>query len=195
MTHLEEIANPDLEVKYQGTLALFDEMTDHFVAAEPEYSSFRIYAHEADCTALRTLDQDVRTCVEHTAQTLSPVQHMEALGALQDRLTESTGLWQKWQALLSLLVELAVRPFTIHCISYVFAFLLCSCMHVELPMRVESLTIIAVFIMIIDCHGERSAARLVEQRHQDPCGPRGGVRHQHEECSVIMFRTIMLRFK
>lgn len=114
MTHLEEIANPDLEAKYQATTTLFDALAEHFATAELDYSSYRIYAHEADCTSLRTLDQDVRTCVEHTAQTLTPSQHMETLGALQERLAESTDLWQKWQALLSLLVELAVSACTVY---------------------------------------------------------------------------------
>lgn len=108
VTHLEEIANPDLEAKYQSATTLFEALAEHFGVTELDYSSYKIYAHEADCTALRTLDQDVRTCVEHLAQTLTPVQHMETLGALQERLADSTDLWQRWQALLSLLVELAV---------------------------------------------------------------------------------------
>lgn len=105
--HLEEIASPDLDAKYNAAAGLVQALGELFYPLE--YSSYRVYAHEADCTSTRALDPDVRSSIEHTLQVLSPVQHLEALEELQRSVVDAQEVWQKWQSLVSLLAEMAVR--------------------------------------------------------------------------------------
>jgi hypothetical protein len=106
--HLEEIASPDLEAKYNAAAGLVQALSERFYPIEQDYSSYTIYAHEADCTSARALDPDVRLSMEHTLQLLSPMQHQEALEALQRGMGDSQEVWQKWQSLITLLAEMAV---------------------------------------------------------------------------------------
>ena len=115
---LEEIASPELELKYQATTELFAALGEHVSGAEVDYVSYKLHAHEADCTALRCLDEDVRTCVEHLSPPLSAPQHALAVEALQQRLAESSALWEKWQALISLLTDLTVCAY--YCLPFYF---------------------------------------------------------------------------
>lgn len=109
MEHLEALANADLESKYQSANATFLALAERFQPAEFEYHSHRLYAHEADASALRRLDQDVRTTVVHTATVLPPEELAEAQHALYECIDHHADTWQLWQTLTSLLAELAVR--------------------------------------------------------------------------------------
>jgi hypothetical protein len=106
--HLEEIASPDLEAKYTTAVGLVQALGERFYPLDHDYSSYKIYAHEADCTSTRSMDPDMRTVIEHTLQTLSPMQHLEALEALPVKMQDGMEVWQKWQTLISLLAEMAV---------------------------------------------------------------------------------------
>lgn len=110
------MASADMEAKHSAATALVQVLTDRLLPAEQQhgeeddrYHSYKLHLHEADCTSGRYMDVDVRITIEHTLQTLSPAAHQTGVDSLYGSMTDSIDLWQKWQALISLLAELAVR--------------------------------------------------------------------------------------
>jgi hypothetical protein len=168
--HLEEIASPDLEAKYNAAAGLVQALGERFYPIEQEYNSYKVYAHEADCTASRTMDLDVRLSVESSLQLLTPLQHLEALEGLRTSMLDSVELWQKWQALISLLAEMAVSI-----VLLLFSLYCCS--------RVDSNGVIFVcgLWLCADRNEERGAARLLAARHEDTRGQSAGLRCHHQE--------------
>ncbi len=108
MEHLEALANPELESKYQTANNTFNTLAELFQPLEFEYHSYSLYSHEADASALRLLDQDIRTTVIHTATVLSLAEATVAQKAFRGSIERSANTWQMWQTLVSLLAELSV---------------------------------------------------------------------------------------
>ena len=127
MFHLEEIASPELEAKYSSAASLVQVLSDRFFPLEQDYSSYKIYAHEADCTSARALDEDVRIAIEHTLQLLSSTEYMEETESLQRFVLDGQDVWQKWQALISLLSELAVSERYCFILLIFYLYVICSC--------------------------------------------------------------------
>ena len=88
---------------------MFQSLIEQFQAPDQEFESFKIFLHEADCSSLRLLDGEVFTTVEHTQRTFTPNALKRAQMDLQQQFVTSEEVWQKWQAMISLLTELAVR--------------------------------------------------------------------------------------
>lgn len=144
MEHLETLASPDLENKYQTANSTFVALAERFQPLEFDYHSFSLYAHDADASSLRTMDQDVRTTVIHTATVLSAEEMLVAQKGFQQSADHYAEVWQLWQTLISLLAELAV-----------------SCLFVLFPQR-RIFTNIYCLSFIVDCHGRGGPARLLE---------------------------------
>lgn len=117
MEHLEALANPELESKYQTANNTFITLAELFQPLEFEYHSYSLYSHEADASALRVLDQDIRTTVIHTATVLSSAEMAQAQKAFHKSIEHNANTWKLWQTLISLLAELAV--------SFMFLLILC----------------------------------------------------------------------
>ena len=108
MEHLEALANPELESKYQTANNTFIVLAELFQPLEFEYHSYSLYSHEADASALRLLDQDIRTTVIHTATVLSSAEATHAQKAFRCSIEQSANTWRMWQTLVSLIAELSV---------------------------------------------------------------------------------------
>ena len=111
MEHLEALANPELESKYQTANNTFIILAELFQPLEFEYHSYSLYSHEADASALRLLDQDIRTTVIHTATVLSSTEATHAQKAFRGSIEQSANTWRMWQTLVSLVAELSVSIF------------------------------------------------------------------------------------
>jgi len=105
---LEEIS-AQVETKFQMANTLFVSLAEKFIEPERPCSTYRLFLHEADSSALRNIESPaLRAALEHSHSKLPAEQLEKGYGTLWQNANKSSELWAHWQAMISTIAELAI---------------------------------------------------------------------------------------